>query len=632
MTRMRSPLGGAKAGDLPIVKGAGRLWKILVLTWRTSPPMTAGMLVLSVVSGFLPLLTALSAGFLVNASVPAASHGSLHPLYGPILFQLGLMWLTRICFSLYASWVPLLSEMVANRLQEMLLDKVNSLDLITLEDPEFAELWNRISRDVVIRPIMMVNQLFQVIRSAIALVTILDLLSGLHWWLSVLVFLGPIPSFIAEARYATKQHDLTTMQMSRSQRSAYFSSVISTADSAREIRLLNLQNFFIDQFHDLGRGMVSESRRLHASKSRAVLCMSLPSTAVNALAYLVVASGVTSGRLAIGALVQYSAAIVQIGSNVQVGLESLAQLHEHDLFMVRVLDFMALTPSIAAPKRPDSLPDTRDAVGSLLEFRDVSFSYPTGKGRVLDGISFSVAPGEKVALVGVNGAGKSTIVKLLTRLYEVDSGRVSLLGRDVREYDPDVLREHIRVFSQDFVRLSMTAADNVGVGWVEHIRDRKAIESAAEEAGATNIVEGLAESWDTPLGRFLPRGVELSGGQWQKIALARTLVRKPPLLVLDEPTSAMDARAERDTFHRLLALENDQAILFISHRLSTASMADRILVIDEGHIVEEGSHAQLMATSTMYRELFTMQAQPYLDTSPVDSVEAATGAGASGTC
>jgi ATP-binding cassette subfamily B protein len=304
-------------------------------------------------------------------------------------------------------------------------------------------------------------------------------------------------------------------------------------------------------------------------------------------------------------------AINQVGQNFQGVLDSLSDLYEHHLFINTLFDFLAYKPQIVAPERPVALEVPVGSGGLDIEFRNVSFTYPGKSEPALKNISFTLRAGESIALVGQNGAGKTTLVKLLTRLYDPTEGEILVGGRNIKEYDPRELRGQIGVIFQDYVQYHLPARENIGIGRVAEIENRPLVELAARKSGADAVIARLDEGYEAMLGRWFEKGVDLSGGEWQKIALARAFMRDAPILILDEPTSALDAQAEYDIFQRFRHLTAGRTVIFISHRFSTVRLADRIFVIEQGAVIEHGSHKNLLVLGGKYAELFNLQAEAY---------------------
>ncbi|HEX9413181.1 MAG TPA: ATP-binding cassette domain-containing protein, partial [Ktedonobacterales bacterium] len=314
-------------------------------------------------------------------------------------------------------------------------------------------------------------------------------------------------------------------------------------------------------------------------------------------------------RITLGDLTFYTQAALSLGSSFQGLLTGISSTYENNLYINTLFDFLAYQPAIVSP--PNGLKP--DGSGLLIEFRNVSFAYPgrSEGGQALRGVSFTIHPGEAIALVGRNGAGKTTIVKLLTRLYDPDEGQILINGRDIKEYDLEALRAQIGVIFQDYVTYFMTASRNIGVGKVEAIDDLTGVQRAAAQSGADDVIERLPSAYETMLGKWFDHGQQLSGGEWQKIALARAFMRDAQLLILDEPTSSLDPQAEYEVFARFRELTSGKSAIFISHRFSTVRLANRIIVLREGRVLEEGTHAELVNRGGLYAELFNLQAEAY---------------------
>ncbi|GLY64103.1 hypothetical protein Atai01_07220 [Amycolatopsis taiwanensis] len=335
---------------------------------------------------------------------------------------------------------------------------------------------------------------------------------------------------------------------------------------------------------------------------------SLLSTLAGSGIALYIALEAVAGRLTIGDLALYTSAATAVQSSVTGLFTGFSGMYENNLYLDTLYQFLGTKPRITAPPEPRALPQP---LRGHVEFQDVSFGYPGSDESALDGVSFEIRPGETVAVVGRNGAGKSTLIKLLCRLYDPTAGRILLDGVDIREFDPGELRARISAMFQDYVTYQGTAAENIGLGQLEHLEDRARISDAADRAGAAERIAQLPKGYDSPLGRWFDQGVSLSGGEWQKIALARAFLRDAPILILDEPTSALDAQAEHDLFSRLRALAHGRTTLYISHRFSTVRQAQKILFLDQGKLAEQGTHEELMALGGHYADLFTLQATAY---------------------
>jgi ATP-binding cassette subfamily B protein len=609
--------------------------RIVRLVWRASPSLFVGLMVIAILQGITSPLLAVIAGLLVNGVVMGISQRSLEPVIVPVVAQFLVTLLSQGAQHLNRSWQILLNHRLSNYLSLLILEKASTLDLATFEDADFYDRFTRANQEAAHKPLQLITQLFTLIGNLVTLFSVLGLLAQLHWWLAVIVLLIPIPSFMVESRYGLRAYRVAFWQSSRKRRQWYLAHLLTTDLYMKEIKLFNLAPLLIERYRSVSQQMYEQDRQLQRRHALIGICWLLLPTCANAGIYLLLAFETILGRLTIGGLTQYTLIIGQAGQSVQAGLGAIAQIYEHQLFMTTLFDFLAREPRIVTPTSAVSVPfpptppvpdleheepqghNGHDAgaqrpANTLIEFRDVSFCYP-GKGEAaLQHLTFTVRAGERVALVGENGAGKTTLVKLLTRLYEPTEGEIRIAGHNIKEYDIDELHEHIGVIFQDYVRYSMTAHENIGLGRLAEMNNRELVERAACKSGADEVIAKLDAGYETMLGHWFEKGVEMSGGEWQKIALARAFMRDAPLLILDEPTSSLDAQAERELFRRFLQLTTGRTVILISHRFSTVRLTDRILVIERGKLIEQGTHQELMALQGRYAELFSLQAEAYI--------------------
>jgi ATP-binding cassette subfamily B protein len=390
----------------------------------------------------------------------------------------------------------------------------------------------------------------------------------------------------------------------------YLSTLVTTDTYAKEVKLFGLGPYMVDRFEGLGKVYYDRQRQLIRKRNIAGTAWSMLSTIAGSAIYLYIALKAVSGELTLGDLALYTAAAAAVQSSVAGLFSGFSGMYENNLYLDTLYRFLDTQPEIDRPANPRPLPEP---LRGHITFDNVSFAYPGADEAALRDVSFDIHPGETVAVVGKNGAGKSTLIKLLCRLYDPTAGRILLDGVDIRKLDPDELRGQISAMFQDHVSYQATASENIGLGDLNGLTDRPRIEGSAARAGIAERIERLPRGYDSPLGRWFDEGVSLSGGEWQKIALARAFIRDVPVLVLDEPTSALDAQAEHDLFQRLHELAQGRTTLYISHRFSTVRQADRILLLEHGKLVEHGTHNELMSLDGGYAELFTLQAAAYLD-------------------
>lgn len=585
--------------------------RIARLVWEASPPLTFWTAALYVMLGIIPAVSATITQVLFDGVLLGIREQSIAPIWLPVCLQLGINVLSRICTVVGVVLRGLLRDRVVDHVQILVLKKANTLDMEQFENAEYYDTLRHATEEANYRPATMITQTFDLARTFVTLCSMLFLIAHLAWWLILVALVIPIPSFISSSRYGWKDYILTRRQSPERRMQSYYTQTLTVDQYVKEIRLFNLGDFFLTRFQHNAEKLFEDTKRMLLPRATTGLFWSLLTIVANSVIYLYIALQAVLGHITFGQLSKYVTASNQAGQNFQGILDGFTDTYENSLFVNLLFEFLEYEPKIFPPEHPVTLPACADELGLEIEFRNVSFTYPGKQKPALRQVSFLLHAGETGALVGSNGAGKTTLVKLLARLYDPDEGEILLAGRNIKEYDPRELREHLGVIFQDFVRYHMTVNDNIGIGRVAHIEDRELVVAAAHKSGAASVVEQLTNGYDAMLGRWFEKGVELSGGQWQKIALARAFMRDAPLLILDEPTSALDAEAEYEIFTRFRTLTAGRTALFISHRFSTVRLADRIFVLEQGTIRESGSHAELLALGGRYAELFHLQASAY---------------------
>ncbi|GCF09687.1 ABC transporter ATP-binding protein [Dictyobacter arantiisoli] len=505
----------------------------------------------------------------------------------------------------------LLQDQVANHIQLSILHKANTLDLSFFENTEFYDKLRHAREETNYKPVILVSEIFDTARTLITLVSMLILLLQLAWWLMLVAFIIPIPSFIASSRYGWRRYRRMRAEAPERRKMWYLTHVLTVDDYNKEVKLFNLGDFFIARYVSLMETFYDENKKLIIPRNLSNFAWSAITVIANSSIYLYVALQAVLGRIKLGGLVKYTQASIQAGTSFQSVLDGISTIYENTLYVNTLFEFMEYQPIIVSPPQPATLTFPVDVQGLDIEFRDVSFTYPGKTEAALSHINFVVKAGESVALVGRNGAGKTTLVKLLTRLYDPDEGEILIGGHSIRDYNLEDLRQHVGVIFQDFVRYHLTASENIGIGRLAEIENRDFIEQSAQKSGADAVIEKLDNGYDTMLGRWFKEGAQLSGGEWQKVALARAFMRDARILILDEPTSALDPQSEYDVFTRFRQLTTGKTAIFISHRFSTVRLADRIIVIEHGRMLEIGSHQELIALDGRYAELFNLQAEAY---------------------
>lgn len=589
-----------------------RLQRIVELLWLSGPLFCISLFALTVIGSILPALQLWVGKLIIDAVVSAAASGQGSALTQQALVFVGLELALVVASTLVQTGTSLLQEIFGERLtyriNERILLKADQLDLTYFEDPQFYDMLQRAQREAGYRPLNLLFQVLGITQGVLGGVSLAVLLIRLGPLVLPVLLVTSVPLLIATVRFAQSGYVLSRMRTPEARQMSYIKSLMSTDQAAKEVKLFGLGAHLIRSFQALFQTVHRETRTLAVRKGTAqVLSSTAGAVGYTAIyGYLV---WLAIGRLlTIGDLTLYSGAVLQLKGKIQQVLDNGARFYENFLFIDDLFAFLDLKPRIAAPTQAHPVPTS---IEQGICFEQVSFRYPGSDRDVLSGVSFELKPGQTVALVGENGSGKTTLVKLLCRLYEPTSGRILLEGRDLAEYDPEQLRELIGVVFQDFVRYHATARDNIGYGRVGDLDNLERIESAAHLGGASPLIEGLGQGYNTMLGKWFRQGQELSGGQWQKIALARAYMRDAPVLVLDEPTSALDARAENEVFNKFRDLRRGKIALLISHRFSTVITADRIVVLEDGQVLEQGTHRELLELGGRYAELFTLQAQGY---------------------
>ena len=573
---------------------------------------TAVHLSLLFLRGILPL----GQLYVIKLFIDAAVRGMAEPnasLGSDVLqwvFLLGFLAMATIITRSLAEYVQEVQGFaISERMQEIINAKAIVTDLEFYEDPSYRDTLHRAQQEALRRPMQIVLYLSQIVQSGISLVMIGGLVAWTtHWQFALLLAVAAIPALALRVRHSRESYDWQRTRTSTERESEYYHWMLSSADHAKEVRLFNLGGLFSERASGLRKILHREKLRLTARRSIAESATQCFAMAVLLAIFGSLAHGVLSGALTIGSLVmQYQ--IFQRGlAGVQEMVHGVSGFHENQLFLNRLQEFLDLKPRAAVPG--EALPVPLEMRTGIV-FENVSFKYRDAPRPVLENVSFKIAPGEMVALVGENGAGKSTIVKLLCRLYDPTEGRITFDGVDLRELDRKELWGRISAVFQDFNQFQVTATENVWFGRPDGPPNSAKIKAAARESGADEVIESLPQKYEQRLGRLFQGGRELSVGQWQKIALARAFYRNTPIIVLDEPSSALDVRAEHEVFQQFKTLTKGRTSIVISHRLSTVRMADRIYVLEHGGVTEAGSHEELMTSGGTYAELFATQASSY---------------------
>lgn len=501
----------------------------------------------------------------------------------------------------------LLRALMGQRVNVLILEKALTLDLRQFEDSEFYDKLTNARREASVRPLSLVNRTFGLVQNALSLFTYGILLVNFSGWAVVVLILAAMPVFISETKFAGEGFRLFSWRAAETRQQHYLENLLAREDFVTEVKLYQLGEMLLGRYRNLFDQLYGEDRDLTLRRGFWGYLLGLVSTGAFYLAYAWIVLETVLGKISLGDMTMYLTVFRQGQSTFSNALTSIGGMYEDNLYLSNLYDFLEEEVPKSWGKATIGL-NPQDGI----RFENVSFTYPGNSKPALTNISLHLKPKEKLAIVGENGSGKTTLIKLLTRLYTPDSGRIFLDGLDLQEWDVDVLRRRIGVIFQNFVRYQFTVGENIGVGDVEHLESKNRWQTAAEKGMAQSFIDQLPQSFQTQLGRWFKGGQELSGGQWQKIALSRAFMRsQADILVLDEPTSAIDAQAEFEIFNHFRAITQNQMVLLISHRFSTVRMADKILVIENGEVIEQGTHEELLQLGGRYAKLFLLQAAGY---------------------
>jgi ATP-binding cassette subfamily B protein len=592
----------------------------LKLIWGTSRVLTAGDLLLRLVRALLPVLTLYVGKLIIDTVVALAQipgrpgslrawldSGRLDHLAWLLVAELGLAVLSDVLGRVVSLCDSLLSEKFTNATSVRLMEHAATLDLEDFEDSELQDRLERARRQTTGRMTLM-TQLFG---QAQDMVTIISFAAGLVVyapWLIALLIVALVPAFLGEAHFNARTYSLDYTRTPQRRELDYVRQTGASVETAKEVKIFGLNAFLIDRYRTLAAAFYLENRRLAIRRAGWGGLLTALGTMGYYVAYAFIAWRTLQGALSIGDLTFLAGSFRRLRTLLEGLLSSFSQVAGQALYLDDLFSFFEIEPEIASPENPVPFPVP---IRQGFAFEGVGFRYPGAERWAVRHLTFTLRAGEVLALVGENGAGKTTLVKLLARLYDPDEGRILLDGRDLREYDLSSLRADIGVIFQDFVRYHLTAAENIAVGRIEARDDRARIVQAAERSLADEVIARLPQGYDQIIGKRFRTGVDLSGGEWQKVAIARAYMRDAQLLILDEPTAALDARSEFEVFQRFKELSEGKTAVLISHRFSSVRMADRILVLADGRIEAAGTHEELLAQGGRYAELFELQAAGY---------------------
>jgi ATP-binding cassette subfamily B protein len=581
------------------------------LIWAVNPYMAVANVLLRLLKSAIPLATLYVGKEIIDAVIRLINNETedTNYLWTMVAIELGLAVLSDLMNRAITLLDSLLGDLFANKTSVDLIAHAAKLDLYQFEDAEFYDKMERARRQTTGRTVLM----SQVLTQMQDIVTVLFLAGGLiafNAWLLILLVLAVIPSFLGETHFNQRTYSLTRSWTPERRELDYLRYIGASDHTAKEVKIFNLSDFITERFQELSHNYYLANRNIAIKRAAWGSFLSSLGTLSYYGAYVFIIYQAVGGLITVGTLTFLAGSFSRMRGNLQGIMNRFSRIAEGALYLQDLFDFFAIQPSIR------SLPSSQPFPAKLQEgfrFENVSFKYPNSNRWAIRNLSFHLPPGEKLALVGENGAGKTTLVKLLARLYEPTEGRILIDGVDIREYDLKALRDNIGIIFQDYIRFQLKAGENIAIGNIEDRINAPAIEEAARKSLADTVVNELPDRYEQILGKRFAKGVDLSGGQWQKIALARAYMRDAQLLILDEPTAALDARAEHEVFLRFAELIEGKAAVIISHRFSTVRMADRILFLENGQLLELGSHEELIAQDGKYAELFHLQAAGYTD-------------------
>jgi ATP-binding cassette, subfamily B, bacterial len=582
---------------------------VLRIVWESGASVVAFNLIFRIFSSLLPMALLWVTKLIIDSIVHVASTHQPVPerLWYLVGIEFGLAVLASVLSRTIDYLDALLADNYTRHVSIQVMKHAADLDLIAYEDPIFYDRLERARVQATDR-LGMIQSMGRLVQQVVITVSLSVSIVVFSPWLLLLLIAGVVPAFLGESHFAFLSYAKNFRQTPIRRQLDYLRVLGGSKEAAKELKLFGLKEFLTERFTRLSNQIYSEDVALARRRLVAGALLSIVGAAGYYGAYVLVIWRTVTGAISIGTLTFLAGAILQASSNIQQIFSTLSSIADQALFLTDLIAFLQMEPTIRS--KPNALPAPRP-IRRGFEFRNVSFAYPGGGHLILSDFNFHLRPGERVALIGENGQGKTTIVKLLTRLYDPLEGQVLLDGIDLREYSLESLYREIGVIFQDFMRYEMTASENIGVGRIDEVNNLPLLQVSAEKSLADEVIGRLPHGYSQMLGRRFEGGVDLSGGEWQKVALARAYLRDAEVLILDEPTAALDARSEYEVFQRFAELTRGKMALFISHRFSTVRMADRIVVIEDGRVAEDGKHDELTHLGGRYAEMFEMQAASY---------------------
>lgn len=600
-----------------------RLFYIFNLVWKTGPWILFAMTFVALFEGIMPVIGSIISKNVLNQLQTdyqvSTGNESISAFLGSAAFYLLIFLfsyriLNRVVNRISTAITRIAGEKVVRHVKLEIMNKAKTLDLASFDIPQFYEKLENANREAGNRPISILSSTFNIISTTISLVSYIVILATAPgmWWTAIFIAIVSVPSAIISFIYRRKHFQYMRFRSKDRRQMNYYADLLVNKDMVKEVRMYDLSNTFIKRFDNVFSHYYTGLRKLILHESMWHIATAIISALANCLCYALIALGVFRGLFQIGDYSLYTGALNSIATNVSSLISVSATIYEGTLFIDNLISFMKEKQTIIPSKEiPEKI---HRGCPHTIVFENVSFAYPGTNKYVLKNINLTLRSGETAVLVGLNGAGKTTLIKLLTRLYDPSEGRILLDGKDIREYDPKQLYQIFGIIFQDFGKYAVSVSDNIHFGEINKTPDINEIQNAAIQSAADEYIRKLPDGYDTPLMRiFEPNGIELSGGQWQKLAVARAFYSNSDILILDEPTAALDPLAEQEIFNQFDRLRKDKTTIFVSHRLSSATVATKIVVLEYGEIIEEGTHKELMDKRGRYFELFSTQARRYLE-------------------
>ena len=590
-----------------------RLFYIFKLVWEARPWILFLMMGYSVINGFLPVISALIGKELINSlvDVVARKADSFTNIMKYLVFQFGFIFLSALISSIYGMVIRISGELVTNHIKLKILDKTKEVDMASFDMPEFYEKLENAGREAGTRPISILQSVFNIISTVISLVSFIVILASVSPLAPIALIIFSIPTAIITFVYRKKNFEYMRRRSKDRRQMQYYNDLMLNKDIAKEVRVFGLADTFIDCYKETFSKYFKGIKGLIYAENAWSMGISLGSAGVNCALFLYIAKKVYDGLIQVGDYTLYTGALTSIASSVAAIISTVSFIYEGTLFIDNMISFMSekarIVPSVDEPLH------VKRHTPHTIEFKNVYFRYPGSSKYVIKNMNLFLDKGETAVLVGLNGAGKTTLIKLLTRLYDPTEGVILLDGEDIKKYDTKELYDMFGIIFQDFGKYAFTAGENIMFGQIDKGYEKADIERAAACANADVFIEKLKNGYDTSLMRYFEEdGIELSIGQWQKLSIARAFYGDSDFLILDEPTASLDAIAEQEIFNQFEKLREGKTTIFVSHRLSSATTASKIIVVEDGEIVETGTHAELMEMKGKYYTLFSTQAKRYV--------------------